>query len=286
MDTDSPDGLLPLSDALVRWTDPALVEAVRREERRHGAYHLHEFYRLQAHRLQLAPDRELRPSPPGTGWAGPPDMGSLITAWRALERDLAGRLVRGEFHLVGVRTAPARTATPRAIPGVWAADMRFDFAFDAVSVDGARYVAVRAVHGPEPEGEEPAGVAAAAPAPAAVPVAGITPEQAAELDPATVAALLEAHAEHVRLGLRVELAPPGKASPLALAASMMVHRAKTGALCPTMAEEADWLEAWVTKVAPSYSRLGAKRMQNQLGPLYRRLRAGRNSEGAAPAAEA
>jgi hypothetical protein len=141
----TPGDPIPLSDALVRWTNPALVAAVRAEERRHLPYHLGEFYRLSAARLRLSPDADLRKPSPGAGWAGPPDMGGLLSAWRALERDLRVRLVHGEFHLLGVRAAPVRDEDRSPLPGLWAADFEFDFYAERVGVDRHAWTAVVAV---------------------------------------------------------------------------------------------------------------------------------------------
>ncbi|MFC7540331.1 hypothetical protein ACFQU2_13810 [Siccirubricoccus deserti] len=54
------------------------------------------------------------------------------------------------------------------------------------------------------------------------------------------------HSAHPRTGLmRVNLAPPGKASVIALATTMMERRARDGLLRPTMMQEANWLAGWL-----------------------------------------
>jgi hypothetical protein len=194
-------------------------------------------------------------------------LAAYSMAWSALQRDFQARMARGEFHLAGVQTRPERTTEPRPIPGVWAADCRFDFLQDIVFVGDMRFVAVTAAGGPMAEKRQVAG-------PADAQLAPLLPERVADLDPDTVAALLEAHADHVRRGLRIQLLPPGKASPLALAASMMRHRGLTGALYDTLEAEAEWLAVWLARVAPSYFPTKAKALSNKLGRLYKDLKAG------------
>lgn len=274
-DPDPPE-TLSLSEALVRWTDTERVEAVRREERKHIAYHLHEFYRIKEHWLQLTHDRDLRQPTRGSGWAGAPDFGSLIVAWRALGRDLVVRLVGGEFHLVGVRTAPDRTAAPRAIPGVWAADMRFDFAMDAVSIEQARYVAVRAVRGPGPgpEDEMQADRTAAAPEPPSA-TAPLTPESVRDLTDEEVFVLLEEHARRVVQNADAQLLAPAtiKVSMMPLLRHKMEHRAANGELEPSLAAEATALAAWIRTKVPSHQVPTAGAIKNALRREYQRLKA-------------
>src|SRR5690606_31049067 len=101
--------ILPLADAVVRWSDPSLVEAVRAQERRFLPYHLHEFYLVSTEfRMKLTPDCGLMQTARTGCRAGPPDFRSLTTAWRALERVFRARLVRGDLHLLGVRMKPTR----------------------------------------------------------------------------------------------------------------------------------------------------------------------------------
>ncbi len=264
-----------LSEALIRWTDPERAEAVRRQERKYIPYHLHEFYRIKEHWLQLTPDRGLRQPTSGEGWAGGPDFGSLIAARRALERDLVGRLVRGEFHLVGVRTAPDRTAAPRAIPGVWAADMRFDFAKDVVSIEQARYVAVRAVRGPGPgpEDEMQADRTARAPEPpSATPP--LTPESVRGLTDEEVIVLLEEHARRVVEDESMRVLDPGitKVSFMPLILRKMRSRAETGQMLDTLVAEAAELERWIQGKAPSHQTPTATTIENALRNEYRRLK--------------
>ncbi|WP_431266833.1 hypothetical protein [Dankookia sp. P2] len=300
--------VLPLREALVKWADPSLVEAVKAEERRMTANQIGDLF----HYSLLSDPGDLRKISPNEWLMAQPDYDPLFSAWKRLKRDLIARLNQERLFVRGVPIKPARGTRHEPLPGVWAASFEMNFDDNTITIDEALYGAVEVSEvkfassslGQDRSGTSPGhkadqdhgygGPAGGSTVPAisysseAIAervLQQITPEQAATLLPDTVAALLEAHAEHVRVGLRVELAPPGKASPLALAASMMKHRAITGALRPTLTEETDCLEDWLKKSAPSYSPLGSKRMQNALGSLYRTLLDEHRQKVALPAAE-
>jgi hypothetical protein len=200
----------------------------------------------------------------------PIGLGDLDRAWDRLLGSFKLMVQREELVLTGVST---KTDNPgrEQIPPSDAARLHIDPASGAVFV-GSRTAYFTGVHVLR-RGFSDEHVNIDPPIPVAQAVARLTVDQVAELAPDVVAALLEQHAEHVRTGLRVELAPPGKASVLAMAASMMKHRARAGQLRPTMAEEAEWLSRWAAQVAPSYASLGPKRLQNTLGSLFRDLQA-------------
>lgn len=136
---------LTLLQAIVRWSDAKLVARVQDEERKLIAYELHQYPMPK-----LLDESEWR-QPTSRSWMVPTDYVFLTAAWNDLIIDFRTRLVRGEFHLRGVMAQPHRARTEDVLPGVWAADYRFDFLHDAVSLDGARYIAVRAAYGAAPE---------------------------------------------------------------------------------------------------------------------------------------
>jgi hypothetical protein len=209
----------------------------------------------------------------------------LRRAWDRLFSVFRRRVEAGEILLAGVCSWALRDTAPHALPAEWAAELTFDPAGGAVfrglivytNVTASRAgggVAARAVP-TEPKSAE------SSPVDIGATFSRATLDQVALLDRSIVALLLERHAEHVRLGLRVALAQPGKASVMALVASMMKHRAARRELLPTLAEEADWLEEWARKVAPSWDTPCAKTISNKLRSLHRKLVAefGRSTTG-------
>jgi hypothetical protein len=270
MSTDSLVSDLPLAEALVAWSDPALVDAVRTRERQFTPYEMAGFLGAR-----LCADAELT-TPSSTRWMmGPPDHTLLYAAWDALERDFRRRMTQGEFYLSGVQTEPELTIAPRPVPGAWAADCRFNYEKDVVEVHTLHFCAVQASRQPPDPALYSLGTGEVSTGSCNAQPMGnrLTADQVVHLDPDVVVALLEQHAEHVRTGLRVNLAPPGKASVIALAATMMERRARDGLLRSTMMQEATWLAGWLAQVAPSYDAPGEKTLQNKLGGLHKELKA-------------
>ena len=265
---------LSLLQALLQSCEPALVERVRSEERRLSEYELN-----QTSRVQLTPSTERR-QPTSTSWKVDTDLTNWLAAWHALENDLRQRIGAGQIQVCGVQAKPQRLTHRQPIQRAWAADMKFDFARGVIVVDDYRYTAiVCAPHGPlaEPAAEvtptaEPIGEAAATGIPVHGLATALTDEQVAMLDAATVARLLERHAEQVVRGQAKNLMPPGKASPMALVATKMKDRARQGDLLPTLADEAAWLSAWTAKVAPTYQIPKPKTITNKLWSFHQELR--------------
>lgn len=199
-------------------------------------------------------------------------------AWRALLSDWRQRIEAGEITLTGIQTMPMTQRIRSLVFGPWATEYRYDFLANTLEGIGHAYISVRAWRGGPPldlpaspsnnEATDPGGKLSSSSSNKILSV-----EDVGLLDPDTVAALLERHAEHVCTDLRVTLNLPGKASVLALAATKMKFRAAGGQLRPKLAEEADWLERWCADVAPSYHPLRAKTISNKLGSVYRDLAA-------------
>ena len=257
--------VLPLSEAVVRWSDQSLVEAVRAEERPRLATHIQTFYgRSDKFSIQLTPDQELR-RPTNDSWMmGLPNFSGLIAAWRALERDFKSRLVGGTLHLRGVQTAPERGTERIPIGAIRAADFEFGLRDERLRDAEFTYVAVELSRSPFQR-------LAAQEVRAPVDPLLLTDKQIGDLSPDVVASLLERHAEHVRSGLQKTLLPPGKASAIALIASKMTERARRGQSAPKLNAEARWLAAWAASVAPSWGPPGEKGIMNKLGELWRQL---------------
>lgn len=138
---------LTLYDAVVQWCDPALVDRIREAERDLIA-HEHQQYP----RPKLTHPTEWR-QPTNRSWMIETSYVALDAAWADVERDLRTRLVRGEFHLRGVMVEPHRKRAAEVLPGVWAADYRFDFSLGTVRFEAFRYVAVIATRGPAAESD-------------------------------------------------------------------------------------------------------------------------------------
>jgi hypothetical protein len=259
---DTADQELPLAEALVRWTDPASIAALRAEEQRHLPYHVHEYYRLLERRLQLSRDSELRQPAPKAGWGAVPDMGGLTSARRALERDLQIRIERGEFHLRGVRTMPTRETVPSSLQSAWAADFQFDFHAGRVSVGVDTYVAVAAVKGLAPA--LPTGETMAAGR--AIPP--ITEDNVRELADDEVLLLLEDHARRVVENHEAPLIQPSKVSFGPIILRKMRLRAERGELLGTLTAETQMLAAWIQGKSPSHLTPTAAALENSLRTEY------------------
>lgn len=261
MHAESRPGPLPLAEALIEWSDPALVDAIRAEERKFSEEMLEGSgrYTINSIRTRLKRPDRMRTSPFMRD-----STRRLDAAWAKLFDVFRLRVERAELFLTGTNTLSFRAEGPQPLPVERAAEFLFDPAGGAVFVGVDAYIGVMvSMHGPPAPAQEER--------PTVIETPRLRAGDVDALDPDTVAALLEAHADHVRNNLRVELLPPGKASPLALAASMMKHRASRGELRPSLAEETAWLADWLLKATPSYTPVGNKTLQNKLGSLYRDL---------------
>jgi hypothetical protein len=262
--TDSQAGPLPLLEALVRWSEPRLVEAVRVQERRHTPHEMAQLTYLP----RLCEEAELA-KPPASGLMGGQTSSTpLRAAWEALERDFRARLVRGDFHLLGVQMYPHRSVEHVPIPGVWAADMKFDFCANSVRVGGPRYVAVKVVFGPAPAGGQVATAGRVGSPP-------ITPKTVRDLSDEEVLLLLEEHARRVVEIAEYRALDPGitKVSFMPIILRQMRARAAAGKLLPTWTAEAAELAKWIQQKAPSHQVPTAGAIENSLREEYWRLQA-------------
>ena len=265
---------LPLSDALIRWTDPRLVAAVCADERRHPAPSLQQFYRTMKELLQICSDADLDHTSDDRDRGRQPDTLGLLNAWRALERDLRQRIERGVLHLRGVRVAPARERHRSVIESLWAAEFEFDFHVGRIRVGDAAYVGVVAVRGPAPDEVDVANVTPSPNSKAPV-ITQITQTTVRDLSDEEVLLLLEEHARRVVANETYKTLDPGitKVTFMPLILRKMRARAAAGELLDTMRAEAAALATWIQQKAPSYQTPTAGTIENSLRNEYRHLKA-------------
>lgn len=272
---------LSLPEALVEWSRSDLVEAIRLEESKFSQSVL-----ASTARFTLASILDVRSTP--LRWqfqiGGLVGIETLNRTWEQLLGAFRLELERGHFRLEATETF---MTTKRVAFGP---DQASQLVIDPPS--GAVFVGMRTFTGATVF-RTCAPVHVSRAHALAKPLGSLTPERGsggnqqddaapmmsgeidvASLEPEVVAKLLEQHAEHVRVGLRVSLALPGKASCIALIASMMKHRKEQGELRESLAEEAGWLERWAKSAAPSYFCPGKKAISNKLRPLYNDLKKG------------
>ena len=136
---------LPLRDAFTQWTDPLLLKDVVDVQAFYSGVELREMDQFAA---DASPGRAV-------SWR-PKDRAkeaflreSLKHAWVMLTEDFRRRIQASEIYLFGVPTAPARLETRTPIVNAWAADYKFDFFRDIVTIEiRRRFVAVTASRGP------------------------------------------------------------------------------------------------------------------------------------------
>lgn len=258
----APDGLpVPLFDALLAWSDLALVEEVKSEERRHTPYEMARFSKpsLLPHKEHLDPKKR--------GWADDRDYTMLYAAWDGLERDFKRRILSGEIHILGVQTAPECETTHRVVPSVWAADFRFDFQNDFIIVRKNRYTAVRATRIRPVEAKSWQGPA---------PEEPITAESVRRLTDAEVFTLLEDYARRV-IEEPYALMLPSRISFMPMIARKMRHRAGVGELQGKLAHEARDLATWIAERVPSHQSPDVHSIENAMRDEYRVLKAQSNA---------
>jgi hypothetical protein len=264
-------GEIPLLTALREWTDPVLISQVCRYERDHTEY---EMAGLAMH--PMLSDAQDLAKPSDRRWMrGSPDFTQLFAAWDAVEDDFRARLVRGEFHLKGVMTQPRREQVASVIPGVWAADLRFEFQRNVVEVDAARYVAITASYGLASADIPPASIAEPANAvgQAAEAPREVTAENVGELSDEEVLVLLDEYARRVAEVEKSNLKLPVKVSFIPILRRKLQRRFELGENAPTLGAEAAALESWIKGKVDGHQTPTAGHIENELREDHRRLRA-------------
>lgn len=254
-----------MTEALKQWCDPQLISRVETEER---SYSVHEMNSTSY--FQLTPQSQ-RQAMPRHSWKVGADFSDLGAAWRDLKRDFRERILRGQIFLEGVQTKPERRTRPEPIPSAWAGDFQFDFAAQAISVEGLRFGAVTCSLDPplEMASDEPiAGTQAAA-----QPIdAALMPEDVPGLSDEAILALLEEHARRVIAGPDAPLIAPGRISLLPIIRRKMEYRAAHGQLESKLAEEADVLASWIASKVEHHQVPTAPTIAKVLGKAYAVLR--------------
>jgi hypothetical protein len=132
---------LPLSDALIEWSDPAQVEAVRKAEQNSVHHEVCGFYQEHPTRIQLSTDAELVSYLEGFS-LDPTGGATIASAWNRLERSFRKQVVDGRVFLQGIAIGADSAPTPEPIPGAWATHCSFDFNRDQVTAGERVYGAV------------------------------------------------------------------------------------------------------------------------------------------------
>jgi hypothetical protein len=263
--------VLSLAEAVLRWSDAAVVEEVRARERRYSAHHLQAFYRqTEGFCRQLIATHEAH-QPNGSSWmAGPPSYEDLLAAWSALETDFRQRLLTTIF-LEGLQTRPAREEQRQLIPQEWAADAAFDLARGVIEVDDMRFAGVTASL------SRPAQIAANTSASASDrSIPPITEDNVRDLTDDEVLLLLEDHARRVLASDDAELITPGRVSVMPLIKRKMQARATSGELLRSIGTETRVLADWISTRVPSHQVPTSKAIANTLRGDYAVLTARSN----------
>ena len=238
---DEPIGtLLPLSEAVLTWCAPQLVEEIRKHERRCSRHDL-----ISWRWPRLVPDAELR-QPTGDDWmaGGSSSAPALRDAWANLENECRRLMRAGEIYLSGVPVKPELTTETQLIPAAWASELKFDLIADAILLPGRKFANVLASKQP------PVVIAGGLARPSGrLPL--ITPENLRELSDEEVFLIVEDHARRVVESPSANLSP-GKLSFMPIIIRKLRFRADHGELLETLAAEARALEAWIKGKVPSH----------------------------------
>jgi hypothetical protein len=256
-------GGLSLRQALIQWSDPALVDAVRVWEKTRTTAELCgvDVTVTEDHERRRPSEPEPEPEPEIDGSS----IALFKMARDRLERDFRNCLIRGAFFLQGIQTRPERTTEPRPIPGAWAGDCRFYFDRDHLWVDKFLFVAVTAFQ------TLPTACATAASGQRPIPV--ITRGNVRNLTDEEVLLLLEEHARRVVESSDAKLITPGKISLMPIIRRRMLYRAERGMTRETLEAEAAELEEWIATKVPSHQVPKASTIENVLRSEYRPLKA-------------
>lgn len=139
MHAESHHGPLPLADAIIEWSEPALVEAIRAEEAKFPQGKLEEldhYTLVDVRTLRRLPDR-LSMAILSHGVTA-----ALDRAWERLFAAFRHRIERGEFWLEGTQTISFGKPGPVPLPREQATQFDFDPPAGAVKIGIRTYVGV------------------------------------------------------------------------------------------------------------------------------------------------
>ena len=260
---------LALVDAVLRWTDPALLRAVQAAERSYIPHHLHEFYRMtKGFRFQILADAEVR-EPDREGWMGGPSYEVLIAAWNGLESNFR-QCVSTDVYLSGVQMAPSPETVPKPIPQAWASDAKFDLKRGVIEVAGRRYASVRVSRNPPLTETCQEAAAAALVRREAGPASRqpITADNIAELSDDEILLLLEEHAKRVISSPGAKLIAPGKITLIPIIRRKLVARADAGDIMTTKGAECRYLARWIAEKVEHFATPKEGTISKMLGKDY------------------
>lgn len=155
MTSESNRGPMPLADALIAWSNPELVDEVRRAETLIPASTIRQLNRWTLDDLRALRRNPCRYRTPAFGVA---NLAVLDAAWDRLCGAFRLRVERGEITLDGVPTITIGPASPVRLPRDQAAAFEFDPAAGAVFVEITTYVGVTANLPVQCDKEPPNGV--------------------------------------------------------------------------------------------------------------------------------
>jgi hypothetical protein len=141
MMSESNRGPMPLADALIAWSNPELVDEVRRVETLIPASTIRQLKRWTLDDLRALRRTPCRYRTPAFGVA---NLAVLDAAWDRLCGAFRSRVERGEITLDGVPTITIGPVSPMRLPRDQAAAFEFDPAAGAVFVGITTYVGVTA----------------------------------------------------------------------------------------------------------------------------------------------
>jgi hypothetical protein len=276
MDKEAHPTHLPLAEALIEWSDPALVEAVRAEERNLDPTKLrrHGRFTLVSIRTELrAPQRRLLLSDPYSG------LEDLDRVWEGLIGAFKMQVQRRAMVLTGAYIKTE--GSPRqVIPADLAARMDIDPASGAVFVgaSGSFYTAVTAWRGDV----APTNIDAAmttADFSDGVPMvhAGtipITQTSVRELSDDEILALLDEHIRRVLESPGPKMMARVKDVLQPIIVRRLEARCRQGLMHDSLVAEAGELRSWISQVAQWHPLPALKTVQNNIRNTYRQLKAG------------
>ena len=275
MNTDSQSDSLPLAEALIEWSDAALVDVIRREERKADPAQIQEY-----RRWTLAGLREELRTPQPSAPLYPPlvSLLGLDRAWDRLIGAFKLSLQRGTFVLTGAYTKHGGHQR-QVIPAGIAANLNIDAPSGSVFVGAVTpfYTAVTVWRA----GVTLTDIVAASAMPEAIaataasdrPLPPITDANVRALTDDEVFLLLEDHARRVVESPDAKLIAAGKISLMPIIRRKMLHRHNTGAMEDTLITETTVLANWIATKVPSHQAPTAGSIKNALRNEYQVLKA-------------
>lgn len=256
---------LRLLDALARWGDQSLVEALNATQA-----HLSTSFLAQAGIPRLAwRDERSVPAPLGGKSAMPkqlPHAAHLLVdeLWLALKRSFRAAIETGVLHLEGVEADAAMDREPQAIRGAFAAEMQFDFELNTVRVRRRKFLSVTVSRTPSPWAPLEVAASDRRRSVGKFNVADLTTDQIVEL--------IEEHARRVVAEPGAKLMAPEKVTLIPLVRMKLHDRAARGDLLDQLGVEAIWLATWIGGKVEHYKPPKSATIEKTLRREYNQLK--------------